>query len=118
MDIITLAALAVAALQPLVAKGVEEVAKTAFKDVYTAIKKRLFQKSQGKATVEKFEQNPTEGAPAMQAALAEQLSSDPELIRLLAEALEKSGAAAPGSLVGKIEAEKVVVANKIDTVNM
>jgi hypothetical protein len=110
--------MAVAALSPLVAKGMEELSKTVFKDVYAAIKDRLSGARKSKEAVEQFEQDPTEGASALQAALADQLAHDKDLARMLAEALEKSGVAAPGSLVGKIEAEKVVVANKIDTVNM
>ena len=118
MDPVTLANMAVAALSPLVAKGMEELSKTVFKDVYTAIKERLSGTRQSQEAVEQFEQNPTQGTPALQSALADQLAHDQELTRLLVEALEKSGAAPSGSLVGKIEAEKVVVANKIDTVNM
>jgi len=55
-----------------------------------------------------------------QTALAEHLATDAELVRMLAETLEKFGAAPPSSpLVGKIvNAEKIVVANKIDTLNM
>jgi hypothetical protein len=118
MDPVTLASMAVAALSPLVAKGMEELSKTVFMDVYTAIKERLSGTRKSKEAVEQFEQDPGEGAPAFQAVLADQLAQDKELMRLLADALEKSGAAPAGSLVGKIEAEKVVVANKIDTVNM
>ena len=116
--ITSLAGMAVNVLSPLMAKGAEALAKTVFKDAYAAIKERLSKKPEGKAAVEKFEHNPTEGTPALQAELARQLATDTGLARLLAEALEKSGAAAPGSLVGKIEAEKVVVAKNIDTVNM
>ena len=114
----TLAGMAVAALSPLVAKGAEELGKSVLNDAYVAIKQRLSKKAESKAVIEKFEQNPSEAAPTLQAELAKQLAADDELVRLLAEALEKSGAAAPGSLVGKIKAKNVVVANKIDTVNM
>ncbi|MDZ7359827.1 MAG: hypothetical protein ONB46_03745 [candidate division KSB1 bacterium] len=118
MDPVTLAAMVIAALSPLVTKGAEEVSKTAFKDAYQAIKKRFAKKPEQQSALEKFEKNPATGAPTFQAALAEHLATDDELIRLLATALEKSGSAPVGSLVGKIEAEKVVVAEKINTVNM
>ncbi len=118
MDPATIATMVISALSPLVAKGVEEVAKTSFKDAYEAIKERFSKKSEKQSALEKFEKNPSAGAPAFQSALAEHLATDAELIRLLATALEKSGSVPAGSLVGKIEAEKVVVANKIDTLNM
>ena len=118
MDIVTLAGLAVTALSPLMAKGAEALGKTFLNDAYTAIKERLSKRPESKSAVKKFEQNPIEGAPALQSELGKHLAGDAELVRLLAEALEKSGAAKPGSLVGKIEAEKVVVAKNINTVNM
>lgn len=114
----TLAASAIAALSPIIAKGLEELAKSTFKDAYAALKERLSRDPEGKKAVEKFETNPSAGAPELQKVLAEHLVTDAELMRLLAAALEKSGTAEPGSLVGKIEAEKVVFAEKIDTVNM
>ncbi len=118
IDLTTLTAMATAALSPLLAKGAEEVAKTAFKDAYQAIKDRLTKKPEGKTAVEKFEQSPSADATTFQAALAKHLANDSELVRMLAEALEKSGAAAPGQLVGTINAQKVVVANTIDTLKM
>jgi hypothetical protein len=118
LDLAILAHMAVTALSPLATKGAEILAPTILKDAYNAIKERLRSEPSGKAALEKFEKNATDGAPALQAELAKRLATDPELVRLLAEALEKSGAAKPGSLVGKIEANKVVVAHKIDTVNM
>lgn len=46
-------------------------------------------------------------------------SKDPqEIIFVKIDEIERSDGSAPGSLVGKLDAEKVVVANKIDTVNM
>jgi hypothetical protein len=118
MDPATIATMVIAALSPLLLKGTEEVAKTAFKDAYQAIKERFSRKPEKQSALEKFEKNPSTGAPVFQSALAEHLATDTELIRLLATALEESGSVPAGSLVGKIEAEKVVVANKIDTVNM
>jgi hypothetical protein len=114
----TLAAGAVAALSPIIAKGLEELAKSTFKDAYAALKERLGRDPEGKKAVEKFEADPAEGAAKLQKALTKRLATDAELVRLLAEALEKSGTAETGSLVGKIEAEKVVVAEKINTVRM
>ena len=105
--------MAVTALNSLVTKGAEELGKTAFKDVYTAIKERFSRKPESKSALEKFEQNPNEGAPALQSELGKHLTGDAELARLLAVALEKSGAAAPGSLVGKIEAGQVIVADTV-----
>ena len=104
----TLAAMAVTARNSLVTKGAEELGKTVFKDAYTAIKERL-----PKKVAEKFEQNPNEGAPALRSELGNHLAGDAELARLLAVALEKFGAAAPGLLVGKIEAGQVIVADTV-----
>lgn len=118
IDLASLTTMIIAALSPLLAKGAEEVAKTVFKDAYQTIKDRLTKKPESKNAVEKFEQNPGTGATAFQSVLAEHLANDAELVRMLAEALEKSGATAPGQLVGTINAQKVVVANKIDTLNM
>ena len=119
MDPATIATMVIASLSPFIVKGAEEVAKTAFKDAYQAIKERFSKKPEKQSALEKFEKNPSSGAPAFQSALAEHLATDAELIRVLARALEKYGSVPAGSLVGKIEAEKVVVANKIiGTVNM
>jgi hypothetical protein len=113
-----LAASIVAALSPIVSKGAEEVAKTVFKDAYAAIKKRLSRHPEGKETLKRFEVSPASGADDLQRNLTELLTADAELIKLLVEALQKSAAVEHGSLVGKIEAEKAVVADKIDAVNM
>jgi len=118
MDLANLAQTAVTALSPIMAQGAQKLAETALSDVYTAIKERLRREPSGKAALEKFEQSPNEGALALEAELVKRLATDAELARLLAESLEKSGAAAPGSLVGRIDAQKVVVAKKIDIVNM
>jgi hypothetical protein len=118
LDFVSLATMFVTKLSPLVAEGVGKLAQTVLNDAYTAIKERLRSEPSGKAAIERFEQNVNEGAPALQAELAKRLASDSALVRLLAESLEKFGAAPRGSLVGKIDAEKVVVAEKIDTVNM
>ena len=118
MDLANLAQMAVTVLTPIMAQGAQKLADTALSDVYTAIKEHLRGELSGNAALEKFEQNPSEGALALQAELAKRLSVDADFVRLLAESLEKSGAAASGFLVGKINAQKVVVAKKIDTVNM
>jgi hypothetical protein len=118
LDLVGLAQMAVSALSPFVTKGTEILAPKVLNDAYNAIKERLRSGPSGKLALQRFEQNATEGAPALQAELAKRLATDPELVRLLAESLEKSGAVKPGSLVGKIDANKVVVAHKIDTVNM
>lgn len=118
MDPNTLSSAVIAALSPLVAAGAVEVAKTAFKDTYTAIKIRLGKKPEGEKAIKEFEKNPKEGATLLQSELARHLETDEELVSMLKEALEKAEITVQGALVNKIEAEKVVVANKIDTVHM
>ena len=121
MDPVTISALAasaVAVLSPLVAKGLEEVAKSVFKDAYATLKERLGRDPESNRVVESFEADPAKGAPNLLKALTAQLATDTELLRLLAEALEKSAAVNLGSLVGKVEAKKVIVTGKIDTVRM
>jgi hypothetical protein len=117
-DYVALAYTTVKALSPLVTKGAEVLAPVVLKDAYSAIKERLCGDPSGKVAIERFEQNAMEGAPVLQAELARLLAADTDLARAVAEALEKSGVVKSGSLVGKIEANKVVVAHKIDTVNM
>ena len=118
LEVVALAHAIVTALSPLVTKSADILAPTVLKDAYSAIKERLCGKPSGKLAIQGFEQNAAEGAPALQDELARQLATDTDLVRIIAEALEKSGAAKSGSLVGKIDANKVVVAHKIDTVNM
>ena len=118
LDLATLAQIAVSTLSPLVVQGAGKLAGTVLDDAYKAVKRRLCSEPSGKQAIEKFEQNAPGGATALQNELAKWLARDPVLVRLLAESLERSGAATSGSLVGKIEADKVVVAHKIDTVNM
>lgn len=114
----TLASLAVSTLSPLLEKGADEIAKSAFKDVYASAKGRLLKKPEGKEAVEKFEQDPTAGSAVFQAELVKVLAEQATLARSLAEALEKSDPSLCGTLVGNIKAEKVVVANKIGKVEM
>jgi len=121
MDPVTISAIAasvISILSPLVSKGMEEVAKSVFKDAYGKIKDRLQSNPEGKKTLQKFEQNPAEAAPELMRLLTQQMLLDEKLTQLLAEALKKSEAVNLEALVGKIEAEKVVVASHIDTVNM
>jgi len=121
MDPVTVSAIAasiVSVLSPLVAKGMEEVAKSGFKDAYGKIKDRLKSKPESKKILEEFEKNPAEAAPEMLKLLTQQMLIDEKLMQLLAETLNKSEAVNLEALVGKVEAEKVVVASHIDTVNM
>ena len=50
--------------------------------------------------------------------IAQRLQADAELARKLTELLQQSQTGTASTLVGTINAEKVVVADKIDTVNM
>jgi hypothetical protein len=121
MDPVTISAIAasiVSALSPLVVKGMEEVGKSVFKDAYGKIKDRLKSEPGSKKTVEDFEKNPVKAAPEMLKLLTEQMLIDEKLTQLLAESLDKSDVVNLEALVGKVEAEKVVVASHIDTVNM
>ena len=113
-----LAASAVSALTLLFTKGSEEVAKSAFKDAYQAIKARLTRNPESRKVIENFEADPEKGATELQSTLSEHLISDDELFIRIAESLEKAGMLNSGSLAGKIMAEKVVIAKKIGTVNM
>ena len=66
MDPVTISAIAASAisiLSPLVAKGMEEVAKSVFKDSYDKIKEKLESNPESKETLEEFEKNPVEAAP-------------------------------------------------------
>ena len=113
-----LTASAVTALKLVFTKGSEEVAKSAFKDAYEAIKARLTRNPESRKVLEKFEANPEKGAAELQSTLSEHLVSDDKLFIRIAESLEKAGMLNSGTLAGKIIAEKVVIAKKIDTVNM
>jgi len=118
MDPSFLANLVVQSLSPLVAKGVEEVAKSAFKDAYTAIKTRLGKDPEAKKALDKFEESPAEGGPALQAALEQHLVSDAKLLDLLARDFSAMRGETSGPRVENLKANKVVIAQDIDTVNM
>ena len=117
MDPISTTAIAtmiVAAVSPLVEAGWKEVGKVAFKDAYEAIKVRFTRTDHGRAVVEKFEHDPRAAAPAFESALVQQLSSDRDLLLILAKALDqKSGTVGEASLVNQITAGKVIVAREI-----
>ncbi|MCP4298222.1 MAG: hypothetical protein GY786_21765 [Proteobacteria bacterium] len=118
-EIITaLAASAVSALKLLFTKGSEEVAKSAFKDAYQAIKTRLTRTPESQKVIENFEADPEKGATELQSTLSEHLVSDDKLYVMIVDALAKAGTLKNHPLAEKIIAEKVVIANKIDTVNM
>jgi hypothetical protein len=113
-----IAASIVSVLSPLVTKGMEEVAKSSFKDVYDKIKDRLQGHPESKKTLEAFEKNPVEAAPDMLKELTNQMLSDTKFTQLLGTALSKSNVINLEALVGKVEAEKVIIAQYIGTVNM
>ena len=50
--------------------------------------------------------------------LTQQMLIDEKLTQLLATVLSKSDAVNLKALVGKVEAEKIIIASHIDTVNM
>lgn len=104
MDPITIAAItgALTALGTEVAKG---AAGEAGKDAWNKIKELLGAKSS--ETLEKA-----------QSEIAKQIEVNPEATKKLLELLKSSQSKNVGQLVGSITAEKVVVANKIDTLNM
>ena len=121
MDPVTISAIAASAisvLSPLMAKGMEEVAKSVFNDSYDKIKERLLNVPEHKETLDRFEKNPVEAAPDMLKLLTQQMLIDEKLTQVLATTLSKSDAVNLEALVGKVEAEKIVIASHIDTVNM
>jgi dipeptidase len=121
MDPVTVSAIAastISILSPLVAKGMEEVTKSVFKDAYEKIKDRFSTDQESKKALEEFEKKPAEAAPELLKILTNQMMIDEKLTQLLAETLKKSKVVNLEALVGKVEAEKVVVASHIDTVNM
>lgn len=113
-----LAASAVSALKLVSTKASEEFAKSALQDAYQAIKIRLTRNPESRKVLENFEANPGNGATELQSAIGEHLVYDDELFVRIAESLEKAGMLNSSSMAGKIIAEKVVIAKKIDTVNM
>lgn len=104
MDPITLATLTSGAAV-LAAECAKGAASEAGKDAWTRIK-TLFGWTK--------EPDMAEFAPD----IAQRLQADAELARKLTELLQQSQTGAASTLVGSINAEKVVVAEKIDTVNM
>jgi hypothetical protein len=118
MDAATLSSTVVAALSPVVAAGATEIAKTAFKDAYAVLKERLKKKPEGEQAIEKFEANPAEGKDDLQKQLTQLIETETDLAHLLQEALENYNQGSRAPLVGKVEAQKAVIADKIDTVNM
>lgn len=116
MEPVAIANSLVTLLIPIMAKGMGDLANSAFHDVYLNIKQKLSTKTEGKNVVERFEKNPTGGAEDFQALLARHLNDDHELMGQLRDALDKS--TAYSSLTGEINAKNVVVAQKIDNLNM
>lgn len=118
MDPSLLAGAVIGALTPLLAKGGEEVAKSIFKDAYTAIKDRLSKKPRTKELVDKFEQDPARGGAELQPALAEHLAADADLAGLLNDVLEKQRALQQQAMVNQVDAENVIIAQQIQTLNI
>ena len=113
MEPITLATLAASALAPYLAKGAEEVAKSVFKDAYAKLKETIAGKPEAEKSLEK-----AGTSTDLQPLLEQQFARNQELQLAFARALEAAGHAPKGQLVGKIEAEKVVVAERIDNLTM
>src|SRR5260221_9331443 len=90
--IATVTSLAMQALTPLISKGWEEVGKSAFKDAYEALKKKLLGKAETTEIVKSFEANPAANAPRMEDTLKQELAADPSLLAGFAAALKASGA--------------------------
>lgn len=93
---------ALTALATEVAKG---AAGQAGKDAWEKIKELLGAKS-------------SEALEKAQSEIARQFETNPETAKKLLELLKSSQSKNVGQLVGSITAEKVVVANNIDTLNM
>ena len=113
MEPLTLAAMVASALFPYLAKGAEEVTKTAFKDAYAKLKEMIAGKPEEEKALEKAETQAD-----LQTLLEQQFAQNQALQLAFARALETAGHAPHGQLVGKIEAKNVVVVDKIDTLNM
>jgi len=116
MDPLTIASSVIGILTPIIANGVGEVANTDFKDVYASIKEKLSRNPEEGKIIEQFEKDPSRGADAFQALLIEHISIDQELMKQLIEALQIPKTRS--SLVGKVEAKNVVIADKIDKIDM
>lgn len=116
MDPVTVATAFVGFLSPIIAKGVEEVAKSALGDLYAEIKKKLSKKPEGEKAINQFEHDPAQGAEVFQIALIEQLKADRELMHSLAETLQNKQITGP--LVNKVDAKNVAIAEKINKINM
>jgi hypothetical protein len=121
MDVAFLSNLAVSTLAPILLKGVGELAGTTLKDAYEAIKDRLSRTPEEKQVVEKFEKGPVENSNEFQMLLSKHLEKDEELRTLLTTSLEKmkNPPVEMGNVnVNQIHAEKVIVAQKVDKIDM
>lgn len=116
MDPVTIATAVVGILSPIIAKGVEEVAKSAFGDIYVEIKNKLSKKPEGEKAINQFENDPAQGAEVFQRALIEQLKADRELMHSLAKTLQNKKITR--SLVNQVKAKNVAIAEKINKINM
>ena len=116
MDPVTIATAVVGFLSPIVAKGLEDVAKSALNDAYAKIKDRFSKEPKNSKIIEQFEKDPSTGAEAFQTALVEQLKTDQDLMQQLVSILEKNKHS--GALVNEVNAKNVVIAEKIDKIDM
>lgn len=116
MDPVIIATAVVGFLSPIVAKGLEDVAKSALNDVYAKIKDRFSKEPKDSKIIEQFEKDPSTGAEAFQTALVEHLKTDQDLMQQLVSILEKNKQSE--SLVNEINAKNVVVAKKINKVKL
>jgi uncharacterized protein YPO0396 len=104
MDPIAIAAIT-GALTSLATEVTKGAASAAGKDAWNKIKELL-----GSTSGDALEN--------AQSQIVERLIADPEIIKRLLELLNSSQSKNVGQLVGSIAAEKVVVANNIDNINM
>lgn len=119
MDPVTLATTVAGLLSPLVMKGVEEVAKAGFKDLYTAIKDKLSGDPEGKQAVEEFENSPAEAEPSFQAALQKHLEADNSFYELLLKAVQDRQPNIQGGInIKQINSGKTIIAGDVGTINM
>lgn len=119
MDPITLASTIVGLISPLIMKGVEEVTKSSFKDIYAAIKEKLSGDPESKHAIQEFEKSPEQAKPVFQAALQKHIEADKAFYELLLRVVQNHQSAAQGGInIKKINAKKVVVAEKIDKLDM
>jgi hypothetical protein len=96
--ITTLAATAISILTPYVAKGAEEFAKAAGKEVYektkrlySYVKEKLSGNDEAVATISLYEKNPARHGEALEGILAEEMEKDKKFAEGVSRELEEIG---------------------------